>query len=292
MSLLLVYLGLLGGIRRWLIPDFGWTGLDPLILVMPALAVLPFLGLALQRRVPRDTPTAKLMFWLVVMMCLQIFNPLQGGLLVGVGGALFYIVPLMWYYMGRKMGSLPLLHHLLHLTVFISVVGAVYGLKQNFLGLSDSETQWLHLVGNMQMIDSTTTRAFSFFTASGEYVDVAGNSHYDALGATFLEASVWRFFLIAFSGGCPCSWAPCDQPSSELSGGVLHGLGGAGKNLSILGTAHRRRNYRRCRRSRLGLAGSSEGPVRSGDRRSSSSTRPKDCWILGIPRPSVISPWH
>ena len=172
LSLLLVYLGLLGGVRRWLIPDFGWTGYDPLILVMPALAVIPFLGLCLQRRVPRDTPIARLIFWLLVLMCLEVFNPLQGGLVVGVAGAMFYIVPLIWYYVGRTTGTLSILGHLLRLTVLVSIAGAVYGLKQNFLGLSDSETQWLHLSGYSQMVSATVSRSFSFFTSAGEYVGV------------------------------------------------------------------------------------------------------------------------
>lgn len=197
MSLLLIYLALIGGVRRWLIPDFGWTGLDPLILVMPALAAAPFLGIVLRRRVPRDTPIAKVMFWLMVIMCLQIFNPLQGGLLVGFAGALFYIVPLMWYYMGRALGNLPLLSHLLRLTIFMALLGAVYGLKQNFLGMSDSETEWLHLTGYSQMIDAKTSRAFSFFTSSGEYV-MALAVAVTMLWALFLSGNRVAIVLVAF----------------------------------------------------------------------------------------------
>ncbi|HZO89116.1 MAG TPA: hypothetical protein VFB38_12335 [Chthonomonadaceae bacterium] len=167
----LAYLAFLGGIRRYLIPVLGWSGNDLLLLVCPAVAGLIFGGKAFARQLPRDTRLARLLPWLLLIMALQIFNPMQGGLEVGAAGALFYIVPLLWYYVGRDLGTAEFLPKLLRLTVGIAILAALYGLYQNFFGFAPCEETWIQLAGPLYgaLNVGDTKRVFSFFTSAAEY---------------------------------------------------------------------------------------------------------------------------
>jgi len=52
-------------------------------------------------RILHETPLAMSVSILGLIYILEIFNPLQGGLTVGLTGALFVLVPVTWFYFGR-----------------------------------------------------------------------------------------------------------------------------------------------------------------------------------------------
>ena len=108
----LVYLIFLGEIRRIVTVSFGPSKLDLLLLVAPLLSFYFSLPLLLDLRL-RDL-LSKAFFVLLVTMVLEIFNPQQGGLVVGVSGALFYIVPVLWFWIGRQYASPSILEWLLY----------------------------------------------------------------------------------------------------------------------------------------------------------------------------------
>ena len=168
-SALLIFLAVIGGVRRWLIPFLGYTTTDPLVLVGPALAGLFFLNLLATRTVPKDTRLARLQMWFVGFMVLEILNPLQGGITVGIAGALFYIVPILWYFLGRRFGSVILMKQVFKVTVGIAIVASLYGLYQTWFGYLPSETAWMQLSGMGALSVGGTLRAFSFFTSFAEY---------------------------------------------------------------------------------------------------------------------------
>ena len=166
---LLVYLSFLGGMRRWLIPVFGWPQNDPLLLVAPLLAILFFLNLLPTRRLPTDTKLSRMLNVLLVFMLAEVVNPLQGGLAVGIAGALFYIVPLIWFYLGRQKATPDLLKRLFIVAVAISILAAIYGLYQTWFGLLPSEEQWIKLTHMEALHVGGGVRAFAFFTFPAEY---------------------------------------------------------------------------------------------------------------------------
>jgi hypothetical protein len=166
---LLVFLAVVGGLRRWLIPLLGYTTTDPLVLVGPALASLFFLNLLATRTLPRDTKLARLQMWLLGFMILEILNPLQGGITVGLAGALFYVVPILWYFLGRRFGSAMLMKRLFQVTVGIALLASLYGLYQTWFGYLPSEMAWMQLSGMGALSVGGTLRAFSFFTSFAEY---------------------------------------------------------------------------------------------------------------------------
>lgn len=166
---LLVYLSFLGGMRRWLIPVFGWPQNDPLLLVAPLIAILFFINLLPTRRLPTVKGLPRLLNILLVFMIVEIVNPLQGGIAVGIAGALFYIVPVMWFYLGRLNATPDLLKRLFMVTVSISILAALYGLYQTWFGLLPSEAQWIKLAHMQALYQGKGVRAFAFFTFPAEY---------------------------------------------------------------------------------------------------------------------------
>ena len=183
---LLIYLAFFGGIRRWLIPVLGWPVNDPLLLVGPFLALLFFLNLLPTRRLPTEKGLPRLLNILLVIMVAQIFNPLQGGLTVGIAGALFYIVPVMWFYLGRMKATPALLKRLFRVTVAVSILAAAYGLYQTWFGYLPSEVQWVHLTHMEALYVGEGQRAFAFFTFPAEY------AWFLCLGIVLLWAAVLR----------------------------------------------------------------------------------------------------
>ncbi|MGI4790760.1 MAG: hypothetical protein ACRYFS_18165, partial [Janthinobacterium lividum] len=83
--LILVYLAFLGGLRRWLIPAFGWAPQDPLVLVQATVIGCYVSFILVSRRLDWDTRLAKCLGCLLCVMVLEIANPLQSSGAVGLG---------------------------------------------------------------------------------------------------------------------------------------------------------------------------------------------------------------
>ena len=101
----LVYLALIGGVRRWLIPLVGYSGNDPLLLVVPAVLVARAMTLRKQKGVHHSSRLTTMTLWLLGLMLLQACNPLQGAIGVGLGGIVFYVIPMLWFFVGRQYGT-------------------------------------------------------------------------------------------------------------------------------------------------------------------------------------------
>lgn len=169
---MIAYLAIIGGARRWLMPLVGYAAMDPLLLVNAGVVGLFFATLLVKKQLPHDTRSARLVLWLLGIMALQIVNPLQGSIAVGVAGCLFYMVPLLWFYVGRLYGTRPVQRSVLGVIVGVGMLAALYGLYQQWFGFSAGEIEWLKMT-NMGMgmgITSSTLRVFSFFTSFAEYV--------------------------------------------------------------------------------------------------------------------------
>ncbi len=166
------YLASVGAIKRYTLPLLGYATYDPFLLVGPVVVIMMFLPHIARRDIPRDTPISKALFLLLAVMFLQILNPLQGGLTLGLTGAMFYIIPLLWFYVGRQLGTIPTVDSLLKGVVFVSVLGAGYGLYQQFFGFTEIEIQWLLITRNDSglHLGGNILRVFSFYSSFAEYV--------------------------------------------------------------------------------------------------------------------------
>jgi hypothetical protein len=230
--MMLVFLSGVGFLKRYLIPVFGYTTLDPLLLVGPFVASIFFMNRILMRLIPLDTLLSKLVAALIVIMLLEALNPLQGGIAVGMSGLLFFLVPLLWFYCGRSFGTQRTCELVLKTVVLIAVVGGIYGLYQQFVGFSDVEKEWIELTKNdqAQYLTNGVMRVFSFFSSFAEYV------HFLCMGAIIAFAVMLRRNRFA---GIPLVFLLCAVMLSSSRGGVVGGLFGISLVWAVQGRSPR-----------------------------------------------------
>lgn len=166
----LVYLVFMGDLRRMLIPVAGWSGTDPLLLIGPAFAIVVAGYAIAARKVRFDTTLAPWMLALLGVMALQMFNPNQGGLMVGVAGALFYIIPVLWYWIGQAYATPRYLETLLYRVVLpLIFVAAAMGLYQVFYGYLPYQQMWYDCCAYTALGASGIQAPISLFASSIEY---------------------------------------------------------------------------------------------------------------------------
>jgi hypothetical protein len=170
-SAAMIFLAFLGDYRRYVGFFEGYPQSDLLLLVGPAAAAF-LLGQALMYgRLALSTGLSKLIAALMLMMIIEIFNPQQGGLDVGFAGALFYIAPLLWFWVGRVYATREFLGHFsLRTLVGIGLLAALWGLYQSYRGLFAFEQLWVDQIGYGALyISDEVIRAIGFFNSSAEY---------------------------------------------------------------------------------------------------------------------------
>ncbi|MBU2774313.1 hypothetical protein HMI48_10610 [Acidithiobacillus ferrooxidans] len=183
---LLTYAFFDGDIRRLVNSVYGWPAIDPLLLLVPVVGSIFGLSVLLREKV--DTPLSRLILVLMVLMGLEIFNPLQGGLRVGLGGAFFYIPPLMFFWLGRRYATPAFIESLLYRLVLpISVLAAIAGYMQTIFGFAPWEQDWInHVAASYAALNvGGYIRPFAFFTSSAGYVTVL------SIGSAIALAGIW-----------------------------------------------------------------------------------------------------
>jgi hypothetical protein len=170
--MIFAYLFLLGDIRRFVSAAIGFPALDLLLLVGPAVGLIISLPLLLRLRLSERI--SKLVLALMIIMVLEIFNPRQGGVAVGLSGAIFYLVPLFFFWIGRRYGTDYLVSRLLYQVVFpISVLAAILGFYQTYVGFLPWEQAWIDSLGgslHSLFLASGIIRAFGFSASGVEYM--------------------------------------------------------------------------------------------------------------------------
>lgn len=163
-----VFLVLLGFIRRALIPFAGWAENDPLLLVSPAMAVvLWYLGR--DNRASRGflaSAVTVLLLWCVP----QVLNPYEPTLIVSAQSLLFIVTPLMWFFVGRTFSRDA--HELLLRTVLWMAIPVVaLGLYHSFGRFFGFELTWVGVSGQSDAIflPGFQVRPFSTLTSPHEY---------------------------------------------------------------------------------------------------------------------------
>ena len=175
-----------GEVRRLVNSIYGWPAIDPLLLLVPVVAIIFGLSVLLRDKV--DTPLSRLVLVLIGLMGLEIFNPLQGGIRVGLGGAFFYIPPLMFFWLGRRYATPTFIERLLyHLVLPIAVLAAIAGYMQTFFGFAPWEQAWIkHVVASYAALNvGGYIRPFAFFTSS------AGYAAFLSIGSAIALAGLW-----------------------------------------------------------------------------------------------------
>jgi hypothetical protein len=166
----MVFLAVLGGYRRYVGYFEGYTLSDPLLLVAPAVGLV-LLGQALLRgQVSLPTALSRLLLALMLLMSVEMLNPMQGGLQIGFAGALFYLTPLLWFWVARYCSSLEFAEAFtFRLVVGVGVAATLLGLFQTYFGLLPFEQRWVDQIGYQALyISDEVVRAIGFFNSSTE----------------------------------------------------------------------------------------------------------------------------
>jgi hypothetical protein len=170
MYCLVGWLVMLGLLRRLLTPvgSSGSFG-DPLLLVGPILLVVLFL-IAVERGAMRNqTPLSKAVLGLTVVLALSALNPLQGGLSVGLAGALLVVVPMLAFWVGRSLIDEHAVGVLTFLLGTLAFLVTIYGLMQTFYGMPSWDQQWIEESGYRALNVGGAIRAFGTSSSAAEY---------------------------------------------------------------------------------------------------------------------------
>ncbi|MFN2578091.1 MAG: O-antigen ligase family protein [Pyrinomonadaceae bacterium] len=167
-----------GVLRRAQYLFVDYAAQDPIHVLTPIVTLLAFLLLLRSRRLEMfvATPLAGAVSILAVLYVLEIFNPLQGGLLIGLAGALFMLVPLVWFYFGQSIDE-KFINRALRLVIVLGIVTSAYGIYQLTYGYPAFEQYW---IDNTDFYDSINVghvrRALATFSSAeewGRYAEVA-----------------------------------------------------------------------------------------------------------------------
>lgn len=173
---LVIWLAVLGLVRR-LTTSFGSTigplG-DPLLIIGPLLLIALFL-MAVRRGALRDLTTlSKLVLAFTVVLALSAVNPLQGGLSVGLAGAMLVVVPMLAFWVGRSLMDERAIGVLVRLLGVLAILAAVYGLLQTLNGMPSWDSSWVATSGYAALNVGGTIRAFGLSSSSAEYAATLG----------------------------------------------------------------------------------------------------------------------
>jgi hypothetical protein len=187
-----------GFLRRAQYIFLSYSDTDPIHIVTPVVTLLAF-AMLLQRRkleIFRQTPLAGLVSILGFIYVLEIFNPLQGGLTVGFSGALFMLVPVVWFYFGQTIKP-KFIETAFRVIVVLGIITSLYGVYQLAFGFPSYEQYW---IDNTEFYNSISVgnvkRALATYSSAeewGRYIEIGALIAFGfaAARATLLRRAGW-----------------------------------------------------------------------------------------------------
>jgi hypothetical protein len=169
----LIFLFLLGDLRRIISLSGDAPRTDPMLLVGPVFAIL--VALPILMHPPLKDPLAKAVLALMAIMMVEVVNPGQGSVVYGATGAIYYIVPLLWFWIGTRYGNYTLLRQLIYYGIIpLGVLAAALGALQTYLGFLPWEQAWIDRVSAHFAALSVGgfTRAFGYSVNGLEFADI------------------------------------------------------------------------------------------------------------------------
>jgi hypothetical protein len=203
----LIYLALMGDIRRWAVTaGAGTVKVDPLLLVGPAIVGALFLRLLTLGHMKANTLLSKLVTALMLLMVIEILNPLQGSPIVGLTGGLVYLVPLVWFWVGKALPTEEAAQGLLRRAIpWVGLAAALLGLFQLCFGWLSFEAQWIHYElsqGGLaaMVVNGRTIRPFAFFTSGAEFAGFLALTLACCAAPLVLGRPRWTILLVPVVG--------------------------------------------------------------------------------------------
>lgn len=169
-TLAIVWLVLLGFVRRAMIPFAGWSENDPLLLVGPATAVVLLVAMRREEAPPRTLLTSAVMFQLLTIL-INILNPHEPSLAVAAQAAALMAIPFLWVFVGRKLSGAD--HdRILDTFMWMLVPVLALGYYHTFVGPLSFELTWIGVSGippGLIFVNGFNIRPFSTLVSPQEY---------------------------------------------------------------------------------------------------------------------------
>src|SRR6266851_9886051 len=160
-----------GVIRRAQYLFVSYASQDPIHVLTPIVTLLALVLLLRSHRLEifSSTPLALSVSVLGLIYVIEIFNPLQGGLFVGLAGALFMLVPLIWFYFGQSVNE-DFITKVLRVVVVLGLLTSLYGVYQLVFGYPGFEQYWLDNTDFYNSINvGHVRRALATFSSAEEW---------------------------------------------------------------------------------------------------------------------------
>ena len=196
-----------GILRRAQYLIVGYSAQDPIHLLTPAVTLIAFAVLLRKERlnILWSTPMAKSVSILALIFFIEIFNPLQGSLFVGLTGGLFMLVPVAWFYFGQSVNE-RFIRRAMLVIVVLGILGSLYGVYQLVFGYPAFEQYW---IDNTDFYTSIAVghvrRALATFSSAEEWGRYAEIGAIIAVGMALagqrlLKRAVWAVCAAALFG--------------------------------------------------------------------------------------------
>lgn len=158
------------------------SSFDPILLVSPIVATACWFASIRRGDLALPTPLRRAVVILLVIAAFGAANPLQGDLGVGLVGSGLFVGPMIWFFVGQRLGDHKLLRLLQGVLILVSLIVAAYGLKQLLVGFYGFEQHWIDSksADYHALNISGHIRPFATFASAAEY------SYFLALGAILL----------------------------------------------------------------------------------------------------------
>jgi hypothetical protein len=190
-----IFLLVLGDIRRILdmiAPSY--QGLDLLLVVGPIFAL--FLAVPLFMNLKVADTISKAVLALMALMLLEIFNPRQGSIVVGVAGALFYVIPILWFWIARNYATDRMMYLLIYRVFLpIGILDGLLGVGQAYIGFFPWEKAWAIKLGNQYLYHAGHMRSFGFSTGASEFASTLLIASACAMAAIFAGRRAYILLL-------------------------------------------------------------------------------------------------
>ena len=202
--LMTVWLPFSGLVRR-LFDKGGLPGADPFLLLVPVVsAVLAVLAAWTHRESAlssfRHSMVTRLVTLLVLVLALEVLNPVQGDPFVGLAGAVFLFFPVLWFFLWRTYFDDALVGRVFSLVAAIGLVCGLYGLFQAFFGFTAFEERWITSRQFTSLHVGRFIRPFSTFASPEEWSRYLMVAVTIGLGRWLARPAQW--WWLGLVGGC------------------------------------------------------------------------------------------
>lgn len=169
--MMMLFEPLRGFLRRAQFIFVEYTTTDPIHLITPLITLLTFAILLWLRRgqLFRQTKLSLPVTILGGIFLLQVFNPWQGALFVGLSGAMFILIPMAWFYFGQTVKA-SFLTTALRTIVVMGLLCSLHGFYQLLIGYPEFEDYWIKHTDHYESIAvGHVTRALATFNSAEEW---------------------------------------------------------------------------------------------------------------------------